>query len=264
MKFYDKKNRRLIVIERKATPRFWDQHWAVGEIRKKIKAGINNRLIKKYTFKFLKPGTKILEGGCGLGQNVYGLSQWGYDSYGVDFAENTIKKIKKEFPELKISVQDVKKINFPTNFFDGYWSLGVIEHFWDGYDKILQEAQRVIKPNGYLFLTFPYMSPLRRLKAKLNFYKIFQNYSDNNFYEFIFDNNQVKKRVEKYGFSFCLKYPFDATKGLKDEIFLLKPFLQKVYNSRNIIAKGVKLLCAILFSKIASHMVLLVFRKDEK
>jgi len=265
MKFYDEESKRLILLEQKATPEFWNKHWQTDEIRKKVKAGQNNWFIKNLLKKFLKPGAKILEGGCGIGQNVYGLNKWGYKAYGVDFAKETIEKVKAVFPELILSAQDVRNLDFPDNFFDGYWSLGIIEHFWEGYDEILKEAKRVIKPGGYLFLTFPYMSPLRKLKARLGFYKIFRkNFRNNNFYEFILDSNKVRKEVEKYGFKLCLKYPFDATKGIKDEISLLRPILQKIYNSQSILAKGLRFLVSLLFSKIAGHSILLVFRKNEK
>ena len=64
----------------------------------------------------MKPRAKILEGGCEIGQNVYGLKSWGYEAYGVDFARETVERTKKEFPELKIFVQDVRKLDFPDNF----------------------------------------------------------------------------------------------------------------------------------------------------
>ena len=263
MKYYDGKNKRLIIFQEKANSEFWDKHWQLDNFVEKVKLGAKNRFIKKITKKYLAPGTKILEGGCGAGQNVYGLNCWGYDSWGVDFAKDTIHRINEKFPNLKTSEQDVRKLNFPDNFFDGYWSLGVIEHFWGGYDKILREAKRVIKPGGYFFLTFPYMSPLRKVKANLGIYKIFNSSLKNdNFYQFILNAEEVKGVVENYGFKLLLETPLDATKGIKDEIAWIEPILQKVYDSRNIIAKGVKFLNSILFSKISSHCVLLVFRRS--
>lgn len=264
-KFYDKKNRRLIIFQEKASSEFWDRHWQLGNFDKKVVKGKENKFIKKITNQFLFPGQKILEGGCGIGQNVYGLNCWGYDVYGVDFAKDTIHRIKEKFPNLKVSEQDVRKLNFPDNFFDGYWSLGVIEHFWEGYDKILREAKRVIKPGGYFFLTFPYMSPLRKVKANLGIYKIFNSSLKNdNFYQFILDTNEVKNNVGKYDFELIVKQSFDATKGIKDEIFILSPILQKVYDSQELFAKGIRFLNSILFSKVASHSVLLVLKKYEK
>jgi len=116
MKLYDKENKRLVVFEEKATPDFWDKHWQLDDFVQKVKSGKKNRFIKKFTKRFLKPRAKILEGGCGIGQNVYGLKSWGYEAYGVDFARETVERTKKEFPELKIFVQDVRKLDFPDNF----------------------------------------------------------------------------------------------------------------------------------------------------
>lgn len=158
----------------------------------------------------------------------------------------------------------MRKLDFADCFFDGYWSLGVIEHFFDGYDEILKEAKRVIKPNGYLFLTFPYMSLLRRLKAKSGLYKIFDYaYPINNFYEFIQSQTMVKKTVEEHGFRFVSKYPFDFIKGFKDEVSFLRPVLQKIYNSQNIAAKGIRFLSSVLFSWFSGHAILLIFQKNE-
>jgi len=265
MKFYDKGNKRIIIFEKLATYEFWDKQWQTDNFAEKVKAGKNNRFIKKFTSKFLQPGEKILEGGCGIGQNVYGLKVLGYDAYGVDFAKNTISKIKEHFPEIKVYVQDVRKLDFPDNFFSGYWSLGVIEHSGEGYDEILKEAKRVIKPGGYLFLTFPYMSPLRKLKAKTGIYELFEsNLKFDNFYQSILDYEKVKSDVEKYAFELVLKHPFDATKGLKDEVSWLRPILQKIYDSQNILAKGLKFVISSLLSGVSGHCILLVFRNEKK
>jgi len=261
-KVYDEINKRLIIFEEQATPEYWDKHWFTDGFIERVKRGKNNRFIKKYTTKYLKPGAKILEGGCGIGRNVYALSQWGYEVYGVDFAKKTVEKLEREFPDLKISMQDVRKLEFADGFFDGYWSLGVIEHFWEGYNEILNEVKRVIKPGGYLFLTFPYLSPLRKFKVKLGIYELFENNPKvEDFYQFILDLEKVRGNVEKYGFKLILKRPFAATKCIKDEISLLKPILQRIYDSQSILARGIKFSNSILFAKLAGHSILLVFRK---
>lgn len=152
-------------------------------------------------------------------------------------------------------------MNFETGFFDGYWSLGVIEHFQDGYEEVIKEAKRVIKQGGYLFLTFPQMSVLRKRKAPRGDYKLFERGEDlSKFYEFILDPDRLIVDCRKYGFELQLKSPFDALKGIKDEISSLK-FLGKLYRSGNIIARGIKFLFSLLFSRLVGHSMLLVFRK---
>jgi SAM-dependent methyltransferase len=263
MKLYDKKNKRLILIDKKADSGFWDAHWQTDNFIKEVKSGINNKLVKNITDKCLYRGAKVLEGGCGIGQNVYALNVWGYDSFGVDFAPQIVKRINSELPDLKVSLQDVKKMKFPDNYFDGYWSFGVIEHFWNGYGDILNEAQRVLKDNGFLFMSFPYMSPLRRLKAKFNTYKIWENNFDiKEFYEFILDKENVENEAKKFGFKSVASYPFSATKGIKDEIAMVQPFMQKIYDSPNIFAKIIRFGNSILFSHIAAHSIIIVFTKN--
>lgn len=262
MEFYDKENKRLLLFEERATADFWDKHWQSNDFAKSVCYGKHSRLIKKITTRFLKKGAKVLEGGCGAGQNVYTLQKLGYDCYGVDFAEETIKKIRQYFPELKVDIQDLKKLNFSDNFFDGYWCLGVIEHSFEGYGDILTEALRVIKPSGFLFLTFPFMSPLRKIKACLGIYSLFSGKEKrDNFYEFILNKDEVKNNICSCGFIFVSGYSLDAIKGLKDEISFLRPFLKRVYQSRNILIRVMRYLISIVTAPFCGHLKLMIFQK---
>jgi SAM-dependent methyltransferase len=265
IKYYDKENKRLAVIGESATEEFWEKHWLnPKDFEMRVKAGSGFGIIKKYTSKFLIPPAKVIDAGCGIGQNVYGLSQWGYDAYGIDFTEEVIKKTKQIFSNLKIFTQDVRKLDFADNFFDGYWSLGVIEHFESGYGDIIKEARRVIKSDGYLFLTVPWFSPLRRMKAWFGLYqKLDKNTDMGNFYEFMLSDLELVKKIENEGFELISRHPHDAVKGLKDEISFLKPILQKVYNGRGIIARAVRGFITLIFAPFAGHIILLIFKKNE-
>lgn len=264
MTLYDSQNKRLALFHEKATPEFWDHHWRGENLKKEISSGKTHYFIRRFTRRFIPPGGRILEGGCGIGHVVYGLQEWGYEAYGVDFAKETIGAVKKFFPNLQLSVQDVKNMNFPDNYFDGYWSLGVIEHFWNGYDDIVKEAQRVIKPGGYLFLTFPVMSPLRRLKARLGYYKtVDHTIEPDNFYEFALDTNYVVRGLAAQGFVKICTYPYDALKGLKDEVAIFKPFLQKLYEARGVFVRSIRFGMTLLLGNLTGHMILLVLKKKE-
>ena len=263
--YYDKKNKKLLVFQKKADSIFWGDHWGENIVVEDV-VNCRNRLVKYITLKFLKPKARVLEGGCGRGRNVYLLNTLGYDAYGVDFAGETVAQIKKILPKLKILRQDVRSLKFSDKFFDGYWSLGVIEHFRDGYSDILKEAARVIKDRGYLFVSFPYMSPIRKLKARLGYYEIFKDSFNSeeqkNFYQFILPLQDVIKAAEQVGFRLVSECPYDAVKGLKDEVVFIKPLLQKIYLQKNILAKALRFILRICFSKISSHMMLLIFKKE--
>lgn len=265
MKYFDYKNNRLLFFNEEATPQYWDKHWENDNFRKIVRNGKKNRMILAETKKFLgRPkGQKILEGGCGRGQFVYALNELGYDVYGVDYAKNTVERINELFPELKVSFGDVKSLDFSNDFFDGYWSLGVIEHFFDGYDEIVSEMARVVKKNGFLFLTFPRLSPLRKLKARLRIYPDFKKsvFEMEKFYQFALDPKKVEARLKNFGFQLVSRKNRSGVKGLKDEIRFLSPLLQKIYNSDSLILKIFGFTISKIFAPFAGHSILLIFKK---
>ncbi len=266
IRYFDKSNNRLVYVGKAANDTYWDQHWKSesSELKEQIKVK-NDRFIIGYTKKYLPPGAKIFEGGCGLGGKVCALHYHGYDAYGVDYARETVRKINRYAPELKIKVGDVRDLQFPDNFFDGYWSLGVIEHFYDGYERIVSEMFRVLKPEGYLFLTVPVMSTLRKAKVRLKKYLEYKESEEmrDSFYQFAFDPNDVINDLENRGFKLVDVKPCDGIKGLKDEVLILKPFLQYLYDKKNRVSSLVRGILDIVFRRFANHICLFVMQKVE-
>lgn len=263
MRYYDPEEKQLVYIEQSATPEFWDRQWEDTELKKSILAGSKDRFVYPITRRYLKPGSKILEGGCGKGQFVYSLHNRGYDAIGVDFAPKVVEKAKSLVPELQLTVGDVRKLEFSDNVFDGYWSVGVIEHFPEGYEAIMNEMYRVLRPGGYLFLTFPYMSPLRKLKAHLGAYPQFNRttFDRQHFYQFALNSQVVIHKFEHAGFKLVKEKPYSGFKGLKDESGPLKPFFQKIYNNKSFFSKLVSYALTILFAPMAAHATILIFKK---
>jgi len=264
MRYFDHKNNRLVITGSRATSDFWDNLWQDQNLEKTIR---NNRdwLVAPLTKKYIPPqkSKKILEGGCGKGQYVYSLDKSGYDAYGIDSAEKTIEKVKNIFPQLKISVGDVEKLEFPDEYFDGYWSLGVIEHFYEGYEKTAAEMQRVIKQGGFLFIAFPQVSLLRRLKSGLGGYEKFDKniFNQDAFYEFALDEKEVREYFENNGFTLRKRIHLDGLKGLKDEILFLKPTLQKFYDNKNKFVTLLRAVISRILAPISGHSILLIFTK---
>ncbi len=262
-KYFDKDDNKLIFEKEEATSVFWDKHWKIDNLKQYLENASNNNFVIKFTKKYLSKESKILEGGCGRGQFVYLLDKNGYNAYGVDYAKKTVEGVKKNFPDLNISLGDVRRLDFSDNSFDGYWSLGVIEHFYEGYDEILKEMDRLIKRDGFLFLTFPNFNFLRKIKAKFGFYKKFDknNFNKERFYQFALDHRDVIKKFNKDNFELVDKKYLNGAKGLKDDLKILQPILSKIYRSKNILARIIKKVITLLFSPFCGHVVLLVFRK---
>jgi ubiquinone/menaquinone biosynthesis C-methylase UbiE len=261
-RYYDTEHNRLVCIGDTTHKAYWDNHWRTYDFMKQIKIK-RNRFVLSVTKKYLPRGSRILEGGCGMGDKVYILHYNGYNAYGVDYARETVKKINYNAPELKITCQDVRQLNFENNFFDGYWSLGVIEHFYEGYDQILFEMKRVLKKNGYLFLAIPSMSFIRKLKVKLSIYPEYKESEEmiKSFYQFISEDNEVISKFRNNGFELREKKRYDGIKGLKDEFYLLKPILQKIYDSSSFHIKVMGIFIDKSIRTITGHMSFFVFQK---
>lgn len=257
--YYDKVNNRIVQVGNTSSPVFWDRHWKSNPVEfYSCRRSFVMPIIKK----FVKKG-RILEGGCGLGDKIYLLQKKGYEAIGVDYAKDTVGKVKELMPSLDIQFADVRQLPFKDEYFDGYLSLGVIEHFYYGYDQIIKEMSRVLKKGGFAFVSFPFLSPLRRIKVKHNGYPVWEERADlvDNFYQFILDHYKIIDDFNKNGFKIEHIQFHDGTKGIKDEIGIFKRPLQIIYDSSNISLKVVKYVLGRVSSSFAGHLILLVFSK---
>ena len=263
-KFYDSVNKRLVYVDRRANDHFWDSHWEKYNVAQMIKSAVLNRMVLVPTRKYLLKGARILEGGCGLGQNVWSLHRNGYDVYGVDYAPGTVERVNLAVPELKVIQGDIRDLVFEDDFFDGYWSLGVIEHFYDGFGQIVSEMKRVIKPGGFLFLTFPCMSKFRYRKVGQNKYLFWKESQEllAGFYQFALPVEKVKSDFIAKGFELVKSKPIGGLKGFKDELYneSLKRLLQQLYDSKNFTGRVLAWGLDQIFAPFAGHSQLLILK----
>jgi len=269
MRYFLKDKKALAHFGKKASSDFWDEHWEIKNLRQYVLSHKNNGFFIPIIKRFLPAGATILEGGCGRGQLVHAMQYQGYKAIGIDFAPKIVKRINQAVPMLDIKFGDVRNLPIESGYLDGYISLGVIEHFWEGYSQILAEMKRTIRKGGYLFVSFPYMSPLRKLKVKLKKYPIssiqkLEKYQ-NHFYQFVFDAAIVKNNFEKKGFTLVYNRPFNGLKGLKDEVLIFRPILRKLYNYDGEwgLIYRLSFVLSVILAKFSSHSIFMVFKKNK-
>tara|TARA_B100000575_G_C23137168_1_gene660904 strand:- start:2612 stop:3274 length:663 start_codon:yes stop_codon:yes gene_type:complete len=100
------------------------------------------------TFDFEK-GMKMLEPGCGRGEFLNNFQNLGLDVVGVDLSPEALE-YDNNF-EVKLCDIEKEKLPFVDNSIDIIYSKSFIEHLYHP-EKFLEEAYRVLKPNG-VFLT---------------------------------------------------------------------------------------------------------------
>ncbi|HEC35648.1 MAG TPA: class I SAM-dependent methyltransferase [Anaerolineae bacterium] len=253
----------LAYFREASTPEFWDRQWQVGDLRTYLQARKADNLHIRAAKRYLSPGSIVLEGGCGRGQLVHALQVNGYRAIGIDFAVRTVHAIRRAMPDLDVLLGDVRNLPIADGCLDGYVSVGVIEHFWEGYNPILDEIHRTLRPSGFLFISFPYMSPLRRWKVRLRAYPTGKRteYATKRgiFYQFALPADQVQRDLERVGFRLLERLSYDGIKGFKDEVACLQPWLQPIYDGKK--HRHLRPLLERLLRPFASHCVLLVMQK---
>jgi len=120
---------------------------------------------------FKKRGVKrVLDLGCGSGRHAVYLAKRGFEVYGIDIAPEGIKItkdwLKKEKLKASLKIGSVyKKLPYRDNFFDAIISVQVIHHARiKTIQKAIREIERVLKPNGLIFVTVPRLFSKRNLK----------------------------------------------------------------------------------------------------
>lgn len=265
--YYWPEGKKLLFLKENATPEYWYRQWQTEDWKKKIAQSRNvnrwSRILKKY---LPNKNSKVIEGGCGCGHLVDAMSYWGYQVIGVDIDPKTIAKIKEVSPNLDVRLGDVRALDFEDEYFDGYCSLGVIEHLWEGYDDILKEMKRVLKPGGYAFVSFPCISRMDQVKILFSGYNRFtRDNKPDDFFQFGLDIKSVKKDFERLGFQCIRTERHNGWGGLQrlfaacGQIYAIQARLSKRNKILELLLKAI----GILLAPLCSHSAFMVLRKRQ-
>lgn len=241
---------------------FWSNVWAERQfsyqaIETQIQASSEYKLLSSH-LNSLEKGAKILDGGCGMGDWTRFFAQKQYQPYGVDISSSTIERLNEKFPDLNWQTGDINNLSFSDNYFDAYISWGTFEHFEAGLGKPIEEAFRVLKPGGHLWITIPhdslrlFMQKYGRLPRKnINLMKAYA------FYQWRLTPKEIAFELEQYAFEISSITPIHKVESLGR---LYTSIFKKPTNGP-IIARILKLLSFFVPSRVFGHMLMIVARK---
>ncbi len=254
---------RLVYLGAAADAEFWDRRWLESGAASYSGPVSARSLVARETARFLEPGSLVLEGGCGLAVDSWRLRQLGYRTVALDYAQRTLHHVHGSAPEVGLVVGDVGRLPLPAASVDGYWSLGVVEHFYDGYASIRDEMRRVVRPGGYLFLTFPSLSWLRRVKARLGLYPRWSPTATDleRFYQFALGGDPVVAEFERHGFEVVRKSKILGVSGLCEELGGFGRWLDARLTGRSRPVRALRAALDLLVRPLTYHVRVLVFHR---
>jgi SAM-dependent methyltransferase len=195
----------------------WEERWSRHQIREKLLAYSSGKLdeFDAIFSKYLPRELPVLEAGCGLGQLVMALSSRGYSVEGVDYAEQTVVRIREAAPELKVRVGDVYNLDVPDKTYGGYISIGIFEHNPDGPFEGLREVRRVLHPQGVALISVPYLNAIRKNLLRRSSKAEGLTTADGlSFYQYYFSRADFQEHLVKAGLEIVDIIPYGVYTGL--------------------------------------------------
>lgn len=104
---------------------------------------------------------RILDLGCGTGRHLILLSKMGFEVYGIDASPKALEVSRQWLEEegmyANLQLNRIEhRFPFGDNIFNAVISIQVIHHnLLKDIIFTIKEIERVLKRNGYIFITFP-------------------------------------------------------------------------------------------------------------
>jgi len=168
----------------------------------------------------LKRNGRILDIGCAYGIFLSFFDKIGWETYGVDISEYALNKARN-YTKAKLYLHDVEKGLglFDNNFFDVITMFDIIEHLRNPI-YLLEEAQRVVKQKGLIFVTTPNVNSVTKVLMGKNWPAL-----KDRTHKILFTPYILKFAVERIGFKILeVKtpqfYPFTKFSITNNKLFL--------------------------------------------
>ncbi len=204
--------------------KFEEKHWWYKSLRD---------VLYYYVKKSSQTSSRVLDAGCGTGENMMFLQSLGHEVFGFDLSKDAISFCKKRGLR-NVQTADVTKIPHKNNYFDLILNLDVLGTLSQNQrKKAIQEFYRLLKPKGYLIVQ---VAALEWLRSQHDTIVGLKNRFTKKELESLFSKN--KWRTIKLSFRFFFLFSlmagiklikkFQTEKVVKSDLYLLPKFSNSI------------------------------------
>lgn len=131
-----------------------DSYYRHNEAYAEFLAGWDAGFYAKYadTLRPDRPGGRVLDVGCGVGQVVARLLQQGFEAHGVEVSEPNVQRARQVSEHCRL--YDGRHLPYAEGYFDSVGALNVLEHVEEP-EGFIAEMVRVVAPGGKVVLSSP-------------------------------------------------------------------------------------------------------------
>ena len=96
---------------------------------------------------------KILDCGCGPGQDSEVFANLGFNVTGIDITPEFVDMAKRRVPKATFIQMDMREISLPPSTFDGVWvSFSLLHIHQTDVPKVLSNLKKIMKTNGKIMI----------------------------------------------------------------------------------------------------------------
>jgi len=134
--------------------------------KSKKASSIYDKIAEPYAREFSKPSeyieefldllpedAKILDAGCGVGADAGFMASEGFEVIGVDLSKEMLNIARQKFPQIDFKQQDIRKLDFPPNSFDGILASCSLIHIpKSDVPSLLESFHQILKKDGAIYI----------------------------------------------------------------------------------------------------------------
>lgn len=114
--------------------------------------------------KYVKPEWRILEAGCGMGRVFKHYFYQRQEIIGLEYDGGCLKKLRQENPDFLLLHADARAMPLKDETMDLVMGFGLVSSIEQGYQEVLYEMNRVLKPGGMICASVVSHNALRSLQ----------------------------------------------------------------------------------------------------